>query len=151
MIRPAIVFVVAVTLACGSATGCTGSTAPRQTLPISADEAAQFGELTLPEGVEVLGTSSDGAIDTRYELSLRVDEKQLAALLKGSRFTAAVAPSNYGRERTVVAGPPMSSATDLRYGQDRVVTADHGIVTRDVFEDHRSPGEIYVHLSLFTT
>jgi hypothetical protein len=120
-------------------------------MPVSADEAAEFGEMTLPAGAEVLGTSTDGAIDTRYELALRVNAAQLDELLAKSRFTTVVAPSDYGRERTVVVGPPMASATDLRYAQDRVDTADHATVTREVFEDHRSADEIYVHLFMFTT
>jgi len=152
MSRALILFVATITLVCACATARTGGDDERQdTMPVSADEAAQFGDVTLPAGAEVLGTSTDGAIDTRYELALRMNATQLNELLTKSRFTTAVTPSEYGRDRTVVGGPPMSSATDLRYAQDRVDTADHGTVTREVFEDHRSPDEIYVHLFMFTT
>lgn len=151
MSRAVILLVAALALVCAGVTACTGSNDERQTMPVSADEAAQFGEVSLPAGAEVLGTSTDGAIDTRYELALRVNTAQLDELLAKSGFTTEVAPSAYGKERRVIAGPPMSSATDLRYAQDRVDTTDHGTVTREVFEDHRSPDEIYVHLFMFTT
>jgi hypothetical protein len=151
MSRAVIALIAALTLICAGATACSDSIDERQQTPVPADEAAGFGEVMLPAGAKVLGTSTDGAIDTRYELALRVDTAQLAELLAKSRFTTPVTPSDYGRERNVVAGPPMSTATDLRYAQDRVDTADYGPVTREIFEDHRSPDEIYVHLFMFTT
>lgn len=133
------------------ATACMGNVDGRQPTPVSADEAARFGGVTLPAGAEVLGTSTDGAIDTRHELALRVNNAQLQELLTKSHFTAPVTPSDYGRQRQVVGGPPMSNATDLRYAQDTVDASDHEKVTRELFEDHRSPDEIYVHLFMFTT
>ena len=147
--RIAILLVAALTVMC--ATACTGSSDGRHAMPASAAEAARFGGVSLPEGAEVLGTSTDGAIDTRYELALRVTAGQLDELLAQSRFTAPVTSSDYGKERKVVGGPPMSSAPDLRYAQDRIDTVDHENVTRELFEDHRSPDEIYVHLFMFTT
>ena len=149
MNRVVILLLAVLTAIC--ATACTGSNDERHAMPVSADEAAQFGGVSLPAGAEVLGTSTDGTIDTRYELALRVNAAQLDELLANSRFTAPVAPSDYGKERKVVGGPPLSSATDLRYAQDRVDTVDHPNVTRELFEDHRSPDEIYVHLFMFTT
>jgi cell division protein FtsN len=80
-----------------------------------------------------------------------VNAAQLHELLAKSGFTAPVTSSDYGKDRAVVGGPPMSSATDLRYAQDRVDTVDHQGVVRELFEDHRSPDEIYVHLFMFTT
>lgn len=149
MNRVVILLVVALTVICAAA--CTGIKDERHAMPVSADEAAQFGGLSLPDGAEVLGTSTDGAIDTRYELALRVNAGQLHELLAKSRFNAPVTSTDYGKERKVVGGPPMSSATDLRYAQDRIDTVDHETVTRELFEDHRSPDEIYVHLFMFTT
>lgn len=133
------------------ATACTGSNDGRQPTPVSAAEAARFGGVTLPAGSEILGASTDGAIDTRYELALRVTAAQLRELLATSHFTTPVTSSVYGKDLEVVGGPPMSTATDLRYAQDRVDTVDHEGVTRELFEDHRSPDEIYVHLFMFTT
>lgn len=149
MTRAITLFVAVLALVCAAA--CTGSTEERKAMPVSAAQAAEFGEVTLPDGVDVIGTSTDGAIDTRYELALRVNAAQLADLLAKSRFTTPVTPSDYGKDRKVIAGPSLSTATDLRYAQDRVDTPDHGTVTREIFEDHRSPDEVYVHLFMFTT
>ena len=64
---------------------------------------------------------------------------------------AARRPAHRRRDRDGRRGSPISSATDLRYAQDRVDTTDHQGVVRELFEDHRSPDEIYVHLFMFTT
>jgi len=149
--RVVVLLVAALALGCVLVAACTGSDREEQAVSVSAEEAAAFGEVTLPAGAEVLGASTDGSIDTRYVLALRVNAAQLNELMAASRFTTAVLPTDYGRDRTVVAGPPLSGASDLRYAQDRVDTADNGTVTREVFEDHRSPNEIYVHLFMFTT
>lgn len=143
-----ILLAAALTVMCPA---CAGSTVGRHAAPVSADEAARFGGLSLPEGAEILGAATDGAIDTRYDLALRVTPAQLHELLAKSHFTVPVTPSEYGKELEVVGGPPMSSATDLRYAQDRLDTVDHEGIVRELFEDHRSPGEIYVHLFMFTT
>lgn len=146
-----IVIVLVAALASICATACTSSHDSRQPTPVSADEAARFGGVTLPAGAEVLGASTDGAIDTRYELALRVTAAQLRELLAKSHFATPVTSSEYGKDLEVVGGPPLSSATDLRYAQDRVDTVDHEGVTRELFEDRRSADEIYVHLFMFTT
>ncbi len=44
----------------------------------------------------------------------------------------------------------MSTATSLRYAQDRIDTPEHGAVTREIFEDVRAEG-VYVHIFAFTT
>jgi hypothetical protein len=149
--RAVILLVAALALGCLFVAACTGGDDKARAAPVSGEEAAEFGAMTLPAGAEVLGASTDGSIDTRYVLALRVNAAQLNELMAASRFTTAVLPTDYGRDRTVVAGPPLSGASDLRYAQDRVDTADNGTVTREVFEDHRSPNEIYVHLFMFTT
>ncbi|WP_065054432.1 hypothetical protein [Mycolicibacterium fortuitum] len=48
-------------------------------------------------------------------------------------------------------GPQLSDAPDPRYAQDRVTTKAGPTVYRDVIVDERSPDEVYVHLSIFTT
>jgi hypothetical protein len=149
MNRLVVLLVAALSVICAAA--CTGGVDDRHATPVSADEAARFGGVSLPDDVEILGASTEGAIDTLYELALRVTAAQLHELIAKSHFITPATSSDYGKDRPVLGGPPMSSATDLRYAQDRVDTIDHQGVVRELFEDHRSPDEIYVHLFMFTT
>lgn len=118
-------------------------------MPVSADTAAEFGDVTLPPGIEVLGTDTDSGRDTRYRLALRMSDGQLDEFLR--QFPEAPRPSDIPKSTLVIAGPELSSAPDPRYAQDRVDTAEHGTVTREVIVDERAPDEVYVHLSLYTT
>jgi hypothetical protein len=128
-------------------TACTDDSA---NVPTSAQEAVLFGGLTLPPGVEVLGVSAESGMDTLYELSLRATVAQRDELLRRSNFTTPVLPTRYHSDRDVIAGPPLSTATDLRYAQDTIDT-EHGRVVREVLEDRRSIDDVYVHLAMFTT
>lgn len=132
---------------------CSTPDAPRdegdQKMPVSAETAAGFGDVTLPPGVEVLGTDADSGRDTRYRLALRMTDAQLDAFL--GQFSETPRPSDIPESTPVIAGPELSSAPDPRYAQDRVDTAAHGMVTREIIVDERAPDEVYVHLSLYTT
>jgi hypothetical protein len=128
-------------------TACSGDTA---TVPTAAQEATSFGRLTLPPGVEVLGVSSDNGRETLYELSLRATAAQRDELLRASHFTTPVLPTLFHGDRDVIAGPPLSTATDLRFARDTIET-DDGRVVREVLEDRRSSDDVYVHLAMFTT
>lgn len=118
-------------------------------MSVSAETAAKFGEVTLPQGVEVLGADTDSGRDTRYRSALRMTDAQLREFL--ARFPWEPAKSDIPNSMQVVAGPPLSSAPAPLYGQDQITTSDHGTVTREVVVDQRAPDEVYVHLSLFTT
>ncbi|MEN4474921.1 hypothetical protein [Mycolicibacterium cosmeticum] len=139
--------VLAVLAACSSPEKARDGGA--QTMPVSAETAAKFGEVTLPQGVEVLGADTDSGRDTRYRLALRMTDAQLRGFL--AQFPWEPAKSDIPKSMQVVAGPPLSSAPAPLYGQDQISTSDHGAVTREVIVDQRAPDEVYVHLSLFTT
>lgn len=117
-------------------------------MPVSAQTAADFGDVALPPGVQVLGTDTDSGRDTRYRLALRMTDAQLGDLL--AQFSAAPRPSEIPKSTPVIAGPELSTAPDPRYAQDQVDTAAHGTVTREIIVDERAPDEVYVHLSLYT-
>jgi hypothetical protein len=120
-----------------------------QNMPVSAETAAKFGEVTLPQGVQVLGTDTDSGRDTRYRLALRMTDAQLDEFL--TQFPWTPEKSDIPKSTSVIAGPELGSAPDPRYGQDQIVTTDHGAVTRELIVDQRAPDEVYVHLSLYTT
>ena len=133
--------------------GCTTGDDARdeggQGMPVSAETAAQFGDVTLPAGVQVLDTDTDSGRDTRYRLALKMDEAQLSQFL--SQFPEPPRPSDIPKSTSVLAGPELGSAPAPRYVQDRVATAAHGTVTREIIVDERAPDEIFVHLSMYTT
>src|SRR5687768_11151881 len=98
---------------------CSTPDAPRdggdQTMPVSAQTAADFGDVALPPGVRVLGTDTDSGRDTRYRLALRMTDSQLGDLL--AQFSAAPRPSEIPKSTPVIAGPELSTAPDPRYAQ----------------------------------
>lgn len=120
-----------------------------QKMPVPAETAAKFGEVTLPQGVQVLGTDTDSGRDTRYRLALRMTDAQLREFL--TQFPETPEKSEIPKSTPVIAGPALSSAPDPLYAQDQIVTTDHGTVTREIIVDQRAPDEVYVHLSLYTT
>lgn len=75
---------------------CSTPDAPRdggdQKMPVSADTAAEFGDVTLPPGIEVLGMDTDSGRDTRYRLVLRMNDGQLGEFLR--QFPEAPRPSD---------------------------------------------------------
>ena len=128
-------------------TGCGGASRPGT--QVSPDIAAQFGDVVVPPGVEVLAVDSDSGIDTRYRLALRTTDAHLPALV--SQFTAQPQPSQIPRTTPVIAGPELSTAPNPLYAQDRVTTKAGRKVHREIIVDERSPDEVYVHLAMYTT
>lgn len=122
---------------------------PRDGGQVSAATAAGFGDVALPAGVVVLGVDSESGIDTRYRLALRMNVAQLRQLL--AQFEEQPHASELPRTTPVIAGPPLSAAPNPLYAQDRVTTKAGRTVYRDIIVDERSPDEVYVHLSMFTT
>ncbi|MDF3341497.1 hypothetical protein P3H80_29030 [Mycolicibacterium septicum] len=129
-------------------TGC-GTGENRPGTQVSPDIAAQFGDVVVPPGVEVLAVDSDSGIDTRYRLALRTTAAHLPALV--SQFTARPQPSHIPRTTPVIAGPELSTAPNPLYAQDRVTTKAGRTVYREIIVDERSPDEVYVHLAMYTT
>ncbi|BCJ79631.1 MULTISPECIES: hypothetical protein [unclassified Mycolicibacterium] len=116
---------------------------------VSAETAAAFGDVTLPQGAQVLATATDAGRDTRYRLSLRLTDSQLREFL--GQFPAQPRPSEIPKTITVLAGPSPVTASKPLFLQDKVTTKDHKLVNREVVVDERGPDEVYVHLSLYTT
>lgn len=116
---------------------------------VSAETAAQFGDVTLPQGVEVLATDTDSGRDTRYRLALRMTDRQLRDFL--AQFPAAPRPSEIPKTISVLAGPSLVDAPNPLFLQDKITTKAHRLVNREVVVDERKPGEVYVHVSLYTT
>lgn len=129
-------------------TGC-GPGESRPGAQVSPDTAAQFGDVVVRPGVEVLAVDSDSGIDTRYRLALRTTDAHLPALV--SQFTARPQPSQIPRSTPVIAGPELSTAPNPLYAQDRVTTKAGRTVYREIIVDERSPDEVYVHLAMYTT
>ena len=145
--------VLTVLLMLGVLSACSTHEAARdggeQKMPVSAEEAAKFGEVTLPQGIQVLGTDMDSGRDIRYRLALRMNDTELRAFL--TQFPWTPEKSEVPKATEVIAGPALSAAPDPLYGQDQIITTDHGAVTRELIVDQRAPDEMYVHLSLYTT
>jgi hypothetical protein len=116
---------------------------------VSAETAAEFGEVTLPKGAEVLATDTDSGRDTRYRLALRMTAGQLREFL--AQFPAAPRPSEIPKTIPVLAGPSLADAPAPLFLQDKVTTKAQRAVNREVVVDQRGPDEVYVHLSLYTT
>ncbi|MHA7662973.1 hypothetical protein [Mycolicibacterium sp. HS_4_1] len=116
---------------------------------VSAETAAEFGDVTLPKGVEVLATDTDSGRDTRYRLAMRMTDSQLRDFL--AQFPAAPRRSEIPKTITVLAGPSLVDAPEPLFLQDKIATKAHRLVNREVVVDQRGPGEVYVHVSLYTT
>lgn len=123
--------------------------AKRGSQKVSAETAAEFGDVTLPKGVEVLATDTDSGRDTRYRLALRISDSQLRDFL--AQFPAAPGPSEIPKAIPVLAGPSLVDAPKPLFLQDKITTKAHRLVNREVVVDERKPGEVYVHVSLYTT
>ena len=125
------------------------STEKRGGQKVSAETAAAFGDVTLPQGAQVLATATDSGRDTRYRLSLRLTDSQLRDFL--AQFPAQPGPSEVPKTITVLAGPSPATAPTPLFLQDKVTTKDDKVVNREIVVDERGPDEVYVHLSLYTT
>ena len=75
------------------------STEKRGGQKVSAETAAAFGDVTLPQGAQVLATAADSGRDTRYRLSLRLTDSQLRDFL--AQFPAQPRPSEVPKTITV--------------------------------------------------
>ncbi|MGX9671438.1 hypothetical protein [Mycobacterium sp. HM-7] len=128
---------------------CSTEVTREQKAPVSAEAAAAFGDVTLPQGAQVLATVTDSGRDTRYRVALRLTDGQLRDFL--GQFPTEPRPSDIPKTMTGLAGPSLSGAPRPLFLQEKVTTKDHKLVNREVVVDERGPDEVYVHLSLFTT
>ena len=114
------------------------------------EEATQFGGFGLPPTAEVLQAQVDSALDTRYQLALRVDPDGLAKLLAESHFDKTLARA-YAPFDEVLAGPSLGGSPSVWTAQDQYKNTEGRSVYRTVIIDERDPDTRFVHLSVHTT
>ncbi|ETZ57981.1 hypothetical protein LIX17_23900 [Mycobacterium avium subsp. hominissuis] len=115
---------------------------------ISPIEAIQtLGQMGLPVWPEILDAESDAGADTRYRLTMRLDDGQLEEFL--SQFPIAPQPSEIPRTMSVIAGPALQSAPDPLFLQNGIGSQD-GAYVREIIVDKRAPDETYVHIAVYS-
>lgn len=132
---------------CALLAGCSLDFGPTG-VEVPVAEAEAFGRISISTGVQVLRVRMDHGIDTSYRVVLRANESDVRTMLRNSVFTAPFRPVPDPSTLMVIAGPPMSSATNVKQAQDHV---ENPWVYRDIVQDTRSPEEVYLHINLFTT
>ncbi len=132
---------------CALLAGCSLDFGPTD-VEVPVEEAEAFGRIDIPAGLQVLKVQMDHGIDTCYRVALRVSERDVATILRKSTFTVPFRPVKNPSSMTVIAGPPLSTATNVKEAQDHV---EKPWVYRDIVQDIRSPDEVYLHISLFNT
>lgn len=132
---------------CALVAGCSLDFGPTD-VEVSVEEAEAFGRIDLPARSHVLKVRMDHGIDTGYRVALRVSERGVETILRNSNFTAPFHPVKNPSSMSVIAGPPLSNATNVKEAQDHV---ENPWVYRDIVEDIRSPDEVYLHINLFNT
>ncbi|TDZ98627.1 hypothetical protein [Mycobacteroides salmoniphilum] len=132
---------------CALLAGCSLDFGPTD-VEVPVEEAAAFGRIDIPAGLQVLKVRMDRGIDTRYRVALRVSERDVETILRKSKFTEHFLPVKDPSAMTVIAGPPLSSAINVVEAQDHL---EKPWVYRDIVQDIRSADEVYLHISLFNT
>lgn len=142
----AVAFMSSVLSACAPVVDTAAAPAQSDISPIEAIKS--MGQVGLPAWPEILGAESDSGADTRYRMVMRLDGGQLEEFL--SQFLVAPQPSEVPRSMSVIAGPALGSAPDLRFLQTGLSSSD-GAYIREIIVDTRAPDETYVHISVYTT
>ncbi|MGW4098800.1 hypothetical protein [Mycobacterium sp. NPDC004974] len=127
-----------------------GSRAETSNNPELIKKASDFGGVVIPAGAEVLQASVDGAIDTRYQLALKMPSADLQDLLAESHFDKPLTRVHPPFD-PIIAGPPLASSPSVVGAQDRYRNAEGKSVYRNVIVDEREPTTRFVHLSVYTT
>ncbi|OHT83321.1 hypothetical protein [Mycobacteroides saopaulense] len=140
--------VLAGLISCTLLAGCSLFTFGDEKVEVPIAQAEAFGRIDLPEGVQVLKVLRTHFQDTLYEVALRTTSRGVATILRNSHFTASFHPVQDPTTLKVIAGPPMSSATNVTQAQDHV---EKPWVYRGIVQDIRSPEEVYLHMNLFDT
>ncbi|MGV9799923.1 hypothetical protein ACWDTP_17935 [Mycobacterium sp. NPDC003449] len=113
-------------------------------------EASEFGGLVLSPSAEVLQARTDSALDTRYQLAIRVAPADLTKFLAESHFDQPLARA-YPPFDEVIAGPALTNSPLVLTAQDRYRNAEGKTVYRTVIVDEREPDTRVVHLTMNTT
>lgn len=127
-----------------------GSRDERSTNPEFIRQASEFGGMVIPSGAEVLQAHLDSAMDTRYQLVLKMLPSDLPTLLTGSDFTKPLTRAHPPFE-PIIAGPDLASSPSVVSAQDRYRNAEGKSVYRTVIVDEREPNVRFVHLNMNTT
>ncbi|MCG7608223.1 MULTISPECIES: hypothetical protein [Mycobacterium] len=106
--------------------------------------------MVIPSGAEVLQAHLDSAMDTRYQLVLKMLPSDLPTLLTGSDFTKPLTRAHPPFE-PIIAGPDLASSPSVVSAQDRYRNAEGKSVYRTVIVDEREPNVRFVHLNMNTT
>ncbi|MBP2456063.1 hypothetical protein [Mycolicibacterium lutetiense] len=143
-----------VTVACAShddPVGRTlGSHAESSTSPELVKQATEFGGIAIPPGAEVLQAHVDSAMDTSYQLVLKMPSTDLPTLLTESHFTGSLTRV-YPPFEPVIAGPDLAGSPSVVSAQDRYRNTEGKSVYRTVIVDEREPNVRFVHLNMNTT
>lgn len=156
--RPSLLGLAAVALfiaaACASHDDPVGRTLgshdESSTSPEFIRQASEFGGIVIPPGAEVLQAHVDRAMDTRYQLVLKMPSSDLPTLLAGSDFTKPLTRV-YPPFEPIIAGPDLASSPSVFSAQDRHRNAEGKSVYRTVIVDEREPNVRFVHLNMNTT
>ncbi|MGA5545581.1 hypothetical protein ACPCIR_27390 [Mycobacterium sp. NPDC051198] len=127
-----------------------GSRDESSTSPELVKQAAQFGGVVIPAGAEVLQAHVDSAMDTRYQLVLKMSPADLPTLLTESHFTQPLVRV-YPPFEPVIAGPDLASSPAVVSAQDRYPNPEGTSVYRTAIVDEREPNVRFVHLNMNTT
>ncbi|WP_235631539.1 hypothetical protein [Mycolicibacterium fortuitum] len=127
-----------------------GSRDESSTSPELIKQASEFGGVVIPTGAEVLQAHVDSAMDTRYQLVLKMSPADLPTLLTESHFTKPLT-RDYPPFEPIIAGPDLASSPSVVRAQDRYRNSAGKSVYRTVIVDEREPDVRFVHLNMNTT
>jgi hypothetical protein len=133
---------------CALLAGCSLFTFGDEKAEVPIAQAEAFGRIDLPQGVQVLKVLRTHFQDTLYEVALRATARDVETMLRNSKFTEPFRLVPDPSALTVIAGPSMSGATNVKEAQDHV---EKPWVYRHIVQDIRSPDEVYLHVKLFNT
>lgn len=127
-----------------------GSRSQSSTSPELVKQASEFGGIVIPPGAEVLQARVDSALDTRYQLALKIAPDNLPTLLTESHFAQPLAQA-YPPFEPIIAGPDLLDSPSVVRGQDRYRNPEGKSVYRTIIVDEREPNLRFVHLNMNTT
>ncbi|BAX95822.1 hypothetical protein MSTE_00480 [Mycobacteroides stephanolepidis] len=135
-------------MCCALLAGCSAFTFGDDPVEVPLAEAEDFGRIDVPDGVAVLKVMRTHFQDTLYAVALRATSREAEMMLRNSKFTEPFRPVQDPATLSAIAGPPLSSATNVKEAQDHV---EKPWVYRNIVQDVRSPDEVHLHISLFNT
>ncbi|MCP3811670.1 hypothetical protein NLX62_04915 [Mycobacteriaceae bacterium Msp059] len=127
-----------------------GSREETSTSPELVKQATEFGGIAIPPGAEVLQAHMDSAMDTRYQLVLKLSPSDLPTLLTESHFAQPLTRV-FPPFEPIIAGPDLASSPSVVSAQDRYRNPEGKSVYRTVIVDEREANIRFVHLNMNTT